>query len=152
MRHNHWFGLISVCLLAWMLPGCATRDSGYKISGETVAFIQPGTTTRADVTDNLGPPLLDLPDLRVSAYSWGKMRVTAGKPAVRTDRVDERNMGYTGASSPWEEPGLVESRRWAYAIAWDDSDRVQRAERIEVEGVTTLERAVREWAGTVPAQ
>src|SRR6516225_12350562 len=74
------------------MPGCATSESGYKISDETIAFIQPGVTTRADVVENLGKPLLELNDPRVVAYSWGKVRATAVAPALRDPGVQERNM------------------------------------------------------------
>lgn len=145
MRPICWTRILLGLLLTLILPGCATRDSGYKISHETVAFIEPGVTTRAEVVENLGVPLLDLPDARVSAYSWGKVRVSGSQPVVRDERLEPRQMGYSTAPSAWQES---ESRRWAYAIAWDENDRVARTERIKVEGITTLDRAVREWAAS----
>lgn len=129
---------------------CATRDSGYKISNDTVAFIQPGITTRADVLENLGQPLLEIPDLNVTAYSWGKMRVTSnGKSAsAAAGGVDPRQAASQMGPSSFDEDGgmLVESRRWAYCIAYNDRGKVTRAERIKVEGAPSLEKAVRDWA------
>jgi hypothetical protein len=146
MRPHPWHRTLLILLLAWTVPGCASRDSGYKISNDTVAFIEPGVTTRAEVVENLGPPLLDLPDARVSAYSWGRVRVSGSQPVVRDDRLEPRTMGYYSTTpSTWQES---ESRRWAYAIAWDENNRVMRTERIKVEGITTLERTVREWAAS----
>ncbi len=146
MCPNCWTRAFLILLLTAILPGCASRDSGYKISKDTVAFIEPGVTTRAEIVENLGPPLLELHEPRASAYSWGKVRVSGSQPVVRDERLEPRQMGYSTTPSTWQES---ESRRWAFAIAWDENDRVKRTERIKVEGITTLERAVREWATSV---
>lgn len=146
MRMRPWFQITAVLLL--VLSGCATRQGGYKIGDDTIAFIQPGITSRAEVVENLGPPLLDLPDIRVSAYSWGKLRVTGGQPEPRQPGLSDRQSSYAGTPAPpVEERGLVEGRRWVCCIAWDGEDRVQRLERIEVQAASSLEQAVRRWAG-----
>jgi hypothetical protein len=138
-----WVGLLWLC----GVTGCATRDSGYKISNDTVAFIQPGTTTRAEVIENLGPPLFELNDLHVSAYSWGKMRLTSGGKPVSSEGMDPRQMGYSTGPSPSDTGPMVESRRWLYCIAYDDQGKVTRLERIKLEGAPSLEAALRDWAG-----
>jgi len=137
-------------LLILMLPGCATHESGYRITEETVAFIHPGATTRAEVIENLGPPLLNLSNPNVIAYSWGKERATGNISATdRQQAAENRQMGSSipAASFGGESADLVESRRWAYCIALDDADHVTRTGRVEVQGAGSLERAVREWAG-----
>lgn len=150
MPSKSWIATALSLFLVSGFAACATRDSGYKISHDTVAFIQPGITTRAEVIENLGQPLLEIHDLNVSAYSWGKMRVSSsGKPAAAaTGGVDPRQTAYSMGPSPLDDDGgvLVESRRWAFCIAYNDQGKVSRAERIKVEGAPSLEKAVREWA------
>jgi hypothetical protein len=145
-----------VCLalsLGWVLAGCATQESGYKISEETIAFIQPGTTTRSDVIENLGTPLLELKEPRVVAYSWGKVRATGNRSssAVYDDAMRNRNMAYSSIPEPVEETGLVETRRWLCCVGFDDKDRVTRVEKLKLEGAGSLEQRVRQWAAAAPA-
>jgi hypothetical protein len=142
MHKRSW--IASTLCLIWLLPGCATQESGYKISDETIAFIQPGVTMRAEVVENLGPPLLELKDLRVVAYSWGKLRAT-GSRAPEQQGLQTGSMGNAGGP-PSDDSGLVETRRWICCIALDDKDRVTRVERVAMEGATSLENAVRQWA------
>jgi len=130
--------------LAGAYSGCASRTSGYKITHETVAFIKPGATTRAELVDNLGPPMFELRNPRVMAYTWGKVRPTASKPAASVQGMQPQT-GYVAAPPSSEESGLVESRRWIYCIALDDEDRVVRSETVRMEGETSLESAVRGW-------
>ena len=147
MKHLRLSVLAAGSLLALMLWGCATRQSGYTITEETVAFIHPGATTRAEVIENLGPPLLNLSNPNVMAYSWGKERATGNMSAeTRQQAAQERQLGYAIPSASSEDSGLVESRRWAYCIALDDADHVTRTGRVEVQGAGSLERAVRDWA------
>jgi hypothetical protein len=144
-----WIGLFALVLA---LAGCATRDSGYKITDETIAFIQPGMTTRSDVVENLGTPLLELRDPHVIAYSWGKMRASAAKPAIRDPAITERNMSYGVTPQAFEDGGLVEMRRWICCVALDEKDRVTRFGKVKIEPASSLEQAVRAWAsGLAPA-
>lgn len=71
------FGLLSFCLLVPL--GCAAIIipvpehevlSGRKITSENIAFIEQGITSRSDVIQELGPPYMDLKELRTIAYSW----------------------------------------------------------------------------------
>jgi hypothetical protein len=149
MRPGNWkWAWLAVLAAACGLTSCATRDSGYKISEETIAFIRPGETTRAEVIENLGPPLLELRDIRASAYTWGKMRLAvSGKQVMREDPLQSRQMtGYSLAPPPSEEGTLVEHRRWLCCLAFDDQGKVRRVERIRVEGSPSLEKALRDWA------
>jgi hypothetical protein len=135
------------CLLVMIvLSSCATETSGYRISNQTVAFIEPGATTRADLIENLGPPLLALPDLRVVAYSWGKVRLVAGRAPVQGGVQSNYGEGYNIGPTVPDEPGRVESRRWIYCVALDENDRVTRHGPMELTGATSLEKAVRAWA------
>jgi hypothetical protein len=146
MKRAFWFSACVALLLTGGLSGCATRDAGYKISDETIAFVQPGVTTRAEVLENLGTPLLELKDPRVIAYSWGKMRATGGKPVVTDETMRARDMGYNPMPEPLEETGLVETRRWVFCIALDGQERVTRVGKIKLENAGSLEKAVRDWA------
>jgi hypothetical protein len=148
IRRSYWAWLGLAALTAGSLCGCATRETGYKITDETIAFIEPGTTTRSEVIDNLGPPLLELKDLRVLAYSWGKAHATGGGAVATQEAMQNRPIqSYAPVSTGGgEEGGLVESRRWVCCVAWDESERVRRVERIRLEGATSLEQAVRDWA------
>jgi hypothetical protein len=135
-------GVIVIC------AGCASRDSGYKVSNETVAFIQLGVTTRAEVVENLGTPLFELKEPHVAAYSWGKLRATGGNPAAAGQGYQRQEMGTAIPAGPVEETGLIETQRWIYCLRLDAGNRVTRAERIKLEGATSLEDAVRKWAGS----
>ena len=133
------------------------RQSGYKITEETIAFIQPGVTSRTEVIENLGPPLLELKEPKephVVAYSWGKMRVSGVKPSTREDPMvqatESQRMGYQVAPPLGEPAQLIETQRWICCIALDDKDRVTRVERVEVSGAGSLEQAVRGWAAKAP--
>jgi len=149
MRHS----FILSCLVlggACFLGGCATRDSGYKISKETIAFIKPGVTTKAELIENLGTPLLDLKDVRALAYSWGKMRATATTPVVREQGLQSQQMGYSMGAPPLsDEGGLIETRRWVCCVALDENERVRRVETVEVSGAQSLEEAVRRWVAAL---
>lgn len=126
-----------------------TRDSGYRITKETTAFIRPGTTTRADLIENLGPPLFELKDANVLAYSWGKVRPT-GARRVQNQEMNPQS-GQPGYSTPQppplEETSAVEAKRWIYCVALDSEDHVTRAETLRLEGEPSLESAVRRWIG-----
>ncbi|MFO1498940.1 MAG: hypothetical protein U1G07_11210 [Verrucomicrobiota bacterium] len=144
---------LSKCLgTAWLLLvsvlfcGCAMRESGYKISDETIAFIQPGKTTRAEIVENLGQPLLDLPDIRVLAYSWGKVRATGGNAMASHEGMQNRPIsGYAVEPGPYQEGGSVEARRWICCVAFDENSRATRVERIRLEGAASVEKATRDW-------
>jgi hypothetical protein len=67
--------------------------------------------------------------------------------AERQEAAQNRQqLGVSANVTPSEGTGLVESRRWIFCIALDDSDRVTRAGRLELQGAGSLERAVRDWA------
>jgi hypothetical protein len=130
----------------WFNSGCSSTTSGYRISDETVAFIQPGVTSRAELLENLGPPLLTLPDLGVVAYSWGKVRLTGARQPVQGGVNPSFGGSHGSMPAAPGEPGQVESRRWLYCIALDLNDRVTRHGTMELTGASSLEKAVREWA------
>jgi hypothetical protein len=132
-------------LLCCGLSSCVTRDSGYKISEETIAFIKPGRTTEAEVIENLGPPLIEFKDLRVCAYSWGKVHVaSSGKGSMPMETTDIRQGNQVGP--PPDEGTLIETRRWLCCIAFDEKGEVTRVQRITVEGARSVEQALRDWA------
>ena len=84
----------------------------------------------------------------VIAYSWGKDRATGNTAAaLREQSLQNQQFGYTSipTGNP-DDTGVVESRRWAFCIALDESDHVKRVGRVEVQGAGSLERAVRNWA------
>ena len=142
--------VLAVCMS--LISGCATRDSGYRITSETTAFVQPGVTTRADLIENLGQPLLEIKDPHVLAYSWGKVRPKAG---VRNGQDQSMLPGgqvgagtYIASPPTLEEYGSVEAARWVYCVALDDKDRVTRMQTVKLENQPSVEQAVRRWAGT----
>ena len=146
MTRHSWVHLLAILAIGGLLAGCATRDSGYRISDETIAFIQPGVTTRSEIVENLGTPLLELKEPRVVAYSWGKLRATGGKPAAQSGTMGTQSLGSpVPLTDPSEESGLIETRRWVCCIALDGNDRVTRLEKLKLEGAQSLENAVRRW-------
>ena len=155
MRTSAWTKLVAVVALALTLAGCARGMSGYKISDETVAFIRPGSTTRSEVVENLGPPLFELQNPHVVAYSWG--RVGSVTKAVTQDQGSTAGrMGYgttpTGIQAPSDDDTSYEARRWICCIALDDGERVTRFGRFEIRGGMSLDQAVREWAASGQSQ
>ena len=146
MRSDRWIRAGLVLALCFGLAGCTTRDSGYKISNETIAFIKPGVTTQSEVVENLGPPLLELKDLHACAYSWGKMRLAnSSREGMQPGPMDNREQSYI-LKPPTDEGTLVETRRWLCCIAMDDQGKVTRVERVKVEGSPSLEKTLRDWA------
>ncbi len=150
MNRHAWVRAVFVVCACWLLAGCATHESGYKISDETIAFIQPGVTTRSEVIENLGTPLFELQKPHVVAYSWGKLRATAGTRVSQDTAIGGRQVDYPMGATPAEEGGLVETKRWICCIALDDGNRVIRLEKLKLEGAASLEQAVRQWAETNP--
>jgi hypothetical protein len=145
MTRQIWRSVLFFCSIVSCLTSCATRDSGYKISNETIAFIQPGVTTRSEVVENLGTPLLELKDPRAVAYSWGKVHAVGGK-VHGDENMRAREMGSTLLTDPNDEVSLIETKRWICCIALDDKDRVKRVETIKTPGGISVESAVRAWA------
>lgn len=153
MKQRIQIGLWS--LLALLLAGCISRNTGYRISDETIAFIQPGVTTRAEVVENLGPPLFELKDPHVVAYSWGKVKPAVSKAPAAEQGFQPTPFGYgaggvgsTAPASPWEGTDSVESRRWICCVALNEKDVVTRSGKFELKGATSLEKAVREWVAS----
>jgi hypothetical protein len=108
-------------------------------------------TTRAELVDNLGPPLFELGNPHVVAYTWGKVRPTGVKPAASVQGMGPSDqVGYAARQPAVEEGALVESRRWIYCVALDDQNRVVRSETVKMEGENSLESAVRRWAASPP--
>lgn len=81
MTIRHWrVGLALVMLAPWLaVTGCvpvkvaSSSDpplAGRKVTPEGMAFIKPSITTREEVIAKLGPPTLDLSELRTLAYVW----------------------------------------------------------------------------------
>lgn len=149
--------LVFSLLLAGALDGCATRSSGYRITNETIAFIQPGSTTRSEIIENLGPPLFELTEPHVVAYSWGRVHLTTNKAPSQEQSFQPAPAGVGGyaappSPSPWEEEDSVESRRWICCVALNEKNVVTRTGKFEIKEATSLENAVRQWAtsGTAP--
>jgi hypothetical protein len=64
------FWIISVIALLLACGGCSHTTAGLKMSGDRIAFIRDGVTTRAEVVETLGQPLYDLQPERAVAYAW----------------------------------------------------------------------------------
>jgi hypothetical protein len=147
MRREFWMQMAALLLGACWLSGCASRETGYRISEETVAFIRPGSTTRAEVMENLGPPLFELQNPRVLAYSWGKVHGVVTKPVTQEQMPIPGQVGYEPPlNDPSDNTTSVESRRWIYCIGLDDQGRVTRQGKFELRGADSVENAVRRWA------
>ena len=141
---------LALILLGCALAGCASRNVGYRISNETVEFIQPGVTARSEVVDNLGPPLIEIQNPHVVAYSWGKVRSGVNAPAGPQDQPVVMPGNSTYATPPPPPPmsdtAGTETERWIFCIALDAKDRVQRVGRLQLQGSGSLVNAVRQWA------
>ena len=97
---------------------------------DTISFITPGITTKQEVLENLGSPLLDLEGGRLIAYYWE----TTGK---------------LKASWFWfgREGGEIgpKQKQWAFCVAFDVSGRVTRRATISTENDETVRDAVLKW-------
>ena len=151
MQCSFWRQLTLGALCAGLWAGCARTTTGYRISEETVAFVQPGATTRADLIENLGPPLFELLEPHVVAYSWGKAKGVVTSASAASDSLHAGPSGPAGTmttTGPAMESMSVESRRWLYCVALDASNHVIRSGKFELEGANSLEAAVRQWAAS----
>jgi outer membrane protein assembly factor BamE (lipoprotein component of BamABCDE complex) len=110
--------------------GCASVSAGHRIGADTISFITPGITTKQEVLENLGSPLLDLEGGRLIAYYWE----TTGK---------------LKASWFWfgREGGEIgpKQKQWAFCVAFDVSGRVTRRATISTENDETVRDAVLKW-------
>jgi len=74
------FWVVPLVLAAMLCTGCvgviplpassARVQSGQRVTRDQVSFVQPGCTTRAELTSQLGTNYLSLPQERAIAYSW----------------------------------------------------------------------------------
>jgi outer membrane protein assembly factor BamE (lipoprotein component of BamABCDE complex) len=110
--------------------GCARVSAGYGIQPGTVSFITPGITTKQEVLENLGSPLLDLEGGQLIAYFW-------------------ETTGQLKASWYWfgRELGQVgpKQSQWAFCVAFDAAERVSRHATISIMNDETVCVAVLKW-------
>ncbi|MFM1942072.1 MAG: hypothetical protein RI897_1054 [Verrucomicrobiota bacterium] len=115
-----------------------SQTTGLKMSGERIAFIHDGTTTRKEVVETLGTPLYDLPPEQMIAYSW-----------VTSTAMASRSL----AGSPGEVS--IQSDQSLFCLRFDQQDIVQHHGRLKVRGNESAEDAMRRWLaeiGETPAK
>jgi len=98
--------------------GCTRVSAGYRIKPVMVSFITPGITTKQEVLENLGSPLLDLEAGHLFAYGW-------------------ETTGQQQASFFWfgREGGQIgpKQKQWAFCVAFDADGQVARRATISTE-------------------
>jgi hypothetical protein len=133
--------------------GCATSVTGHRISDKAIAFVHPGVTTRSEIVENLGPPLIEPKAPEVAAWSWGTGKAKLAPSGPEQVAVTGWPGNVTADSfvdtTPYSEIGSVEKRRWIYCLAFDAQGVVTRSARVEVKAGTSLEEVVKRWATAV---
>ena len=82
---------ILCCVLAFTMVGCAiptgrNETSGHRHSKSVLVMLEEPGTTREDVVDNFGPPLMEYEKLNVLAYAWSE--------AMRYQHIHEKGASY----------------------------------------------------------
>jgi hypothetical protein len=114
--------IFSGLLLVLALNGCGTI-TGYEVKPDSVRFIRAGETTRAEITENLGPPTEILSgNGDVLVYEWDD-----GWTKVHTEHVPktpgERGY-YRHRFRRRTHTEDVITKRSAFCVALDETDRV----------------------------
>jgi hypothetical protein len=104
--------------------------TGSQITPEMTAPIRPGVTTRTEVIQLLGKPMLDLPVQRISAYPW------------------EVLSGYMAWALPAPgAAGVVDvGQRYVLLIAFDTEERVVKFERTTQSAWVSASEHALKWA------
>jgi hypothetical protein len=133
-------GLAIVMLVQWLaVTGCvpvqvaSSSDpplAGQRIKPDDITFIKPGVTSREEVIAKLGPPTVDLSDLRTLVYVWIELKeqwvgvipfgvATAPRTADFALLVvlDEDNHVVRAGidQRSWADTVISQSRKWAEA-------------------------------------
>jgi hypothetical protein len=128
-----WF-LTALCCLGW-LAGCKTRG----MSEESLAFVHPGQTTRAEVIENFGPPHCEVKSSRVVGYVWESV---LGK---ESHIVFQREQGLPVLPTETADWGRA---KHAVAFLFDEADQVERCQILPLKAGQPVEKALIEWSGS----
>ena len=141
MSINHWrVGLAVVMLAQWLvLTSCvpvhvaSSSDpplAGQRIKPDDITFIKAGITSREEVIAKLGPPTVDLSDLRTLVYVWIELKeqwvgviplgvATAPRTAdlALLVALDENNRVVRAGidQRSWADTVISQTRKWAEA-------------------------------------
>ncbi len=117
--------------------GCAPNS----FPKESLAFVRPGETTRADVIENFGTPEYDLADPHVIAYL--KDTIGGNVPQSRLDRTASPLLFQDEKDPVGRETELL-------CFLLDAHDRVQRFGKVTIDGKTPTRTALNKWARGEP--
>ena len=126
----------ALALLGLLASGCTSTRSGFRISNESSAFIEPGKTTRAEILATFGRPIVELNESRVVAYYWETHR-----------GASDKSVWYPGAGFRREHEiyGLCD---WAFCLRFDAHDRVVNKITLKAPGDDSITEVVKRWAKT----
>jgi hypothetical protein len=118
-------------LIALLFTGCAQPICGTRaIAPEVTRGYQPGLVTRADIESELGPATRNSPDGRQIAYLWITSTGTGGWRFYGRDLT---------------EPYYAGVRYHAYCAAFDENQRLIRAEFVVTKDVAGRDQFWQEW-------
>src|SRR5258706_1461394 len=124
---------VMICLLVAVAgSGCAHVTGGTGIHADSVAFIKPGATTKAEVIENLGQPTWEAPSERVISYLW--------------ETTDGVNGDFFGRHCEFGD----DPTQHAFCIALDESNRVARAGFAKGKDFAELKKTIAAWSGSAP--
>lgn len=131
--------LFGGCVGIIPLPPVSSQTIGTPLRRPEIQFIQPGITTRADVTNRLGAASREVPAVHAMAYSWEKPTVRFMALTISPE---------TGA---WDQE--FEWNRWrALFVHYDQSGKITRLQLVWLDGDKSLDSQLEKWATTPVAQ
>lgn len=122
------FGMICIIALLLACVGCSHTTAGLKLSGDRIAFIRDGVTTRAEVVETLGLPSFDLLAERAIAYAW------------ETEGI---SFGYTVFGN-YNEPSRKHDR-YLFCVRFDERGIVSHHGKIRQLEIESSDDAIRRW-------
>ena len=128
-----WCLYLCVAFLLGGLAACAPNS----FPQDSLAFVHPGNTTRAEVIENFNTPTYDLKEPHVIAYL--KDTIVGSAPHSTLDRTQSPLLYH-------EDPGQADRETELLCFLLDDHDHVLRFGKIMVDGKTQPQAAITEWA------
>lgn len=119
-----------ICAVALLAAGvgCSHTTTGLRMTSERIAFVRNGATTRAEVVENLGPPLYEFESERTIGYTW-----------------ETEGIGWEYSILGDYHEINQKRDRWYFFLRFDENNKVSRhgkARKLEAE---SLKEALARW-------
>lgn len=143
LRMTRFLNIVFGILLGLLVcTGCRLGvTGGAKIRAESVAFIQPGTTTKPEVIDNLGQPSNIYADGKVFAYRWETGLHTTGPAYIPSGPPSAVHAAREGVVV--QDTSTLSLTCKGYCIVFDATGTVLKSDWVTSDTCEEFEEAVR---------